>query len=754
MGQLATTPSRHACRAEAVRVHMQGSLVDSRIRLAARPSSRLAISGDAAGLAAVGAAALISFLVLVRDGMLISLDSSTQYIPWYAYLGESLRAGRVPGWNPANFGGTPFAADPLSGWTYLPAMLLFAALPLDLAWRAILVFHPLLAGVSAYALARTLGLVTPGAALAGVAYACSPFLQMHTSAAQPFAAVAAWLPLALVGIERAVRCQHSSLQRIGWWSVAGLAVSQTIAVWPGQGSAYAALAVAGYGLVAGVATAGCRSLASRLAWLGGHVTLPLLLGGLLAAAGLLPRLEFLALSNLASGYPPEARVVGGWRIDDWWRVMAPGYWGAGIITLVLAIAGLIRLPGRSVSTPAVRAGAYLIAVSLGALVLTSSVSTPLHTVLYALPGVERLHAHIPERILVVAYLGPALFAGLAFDALSMRIGAARAAGVGLAIFGALLLEVNASADRLVGATWDSLHRVSAPAAYYASPPAAAFLGERRRQEGPFRFVGFGPETHDGNRVPYTQRFAAERARSLLVNNRSVTLGLEDVQGYSAIHLARFDAFLLEVNGGRAQNYHDGYVLEPGLASPLLDLMGVRYLVAPHGVVELGPTVFVDGEVSVIRRDTALPRAWVVHEAEVAQPAEALQRLARREVDPRRVALIEQPLEHMLPGGPGSSAEVLSAESEMVRARVQLDRPGLAVFSEVYYPGWSAYVDGQRASLVAVDGLLRGVLVAAGDHIIELRFESATLALGVAISAIMAIVLGCVGGVGVWRGRLA
>jgi hypothetical protein len=157
---------------------------------------------------------------------------------------------------------------------------------------------------------------------------------------------------------------------------------------------------------------------------------------------------------------------------------------------------------------------------------------------------------------------------------------------------------------------------------------------------------------------------------------------------------------------------------------------------------------------VIRRDTALPRAWVVHEAEVAQPAEALQRLARREVDPRRVALIEQPLEHMLPGGPGSSAEVLSAESEMVRARVQLDRPGLAVFSEVYYPGWSAYVDGQRASLVAVDGLLRGVLVAAGDHIIELRFESATLALGVAISAIMAIVLGCVGGVGVWRGRLA
>jgi hypothetical protein len=38
-------------------------------------------------------------------------------------------------WNPHQFSGTPFAGDPESGWTYLPAMLWFTLLPLGAAAR-------------------------------------------------------------------------------------------------------------------------------------------------------------------------------------------------------------------------------------------------------------------------------------------------------------------------------------------------------------------------------------------------------------------------------------------------------------------------------------------------------------------------------------------------------------------------------------------------------------------------------------------
>src|ERR671937_1728142 len=130
---------------------------DGRRRLiAARESARP--SADVVALVALAALTVLAQPHLLTADTLISLDSASQYYPWYAFLGQSLRAGHIPGWNPATFSGTPFAANPLSGWTYLPAMVLFTLLPLALAAKAYLLFHPLLAAASAYALACALGL--------------------------------------------------------------------------------------------------------------------------------------------------------------------------------------------------------------------------------------------------------------------------------------------------------------------------------------------------------------------------------------------------------------------------------------------------------------------------------------------------------------------------------------------------------------------------------------------------------------------
>src|SRR5215212_3287541 len=46
-------------------------------------------------------------------------DAITFFYPWYSLLGESLGSGSIPGWNQYQFSGTPFAADPQSGWAYL-----------------------------------------------------------------------------------------------------------------------------------------------------------------------------------------------------------------------------------------------------------------------------------------------------------------------------------------------------------------------------------------------------------------------------------------------------------------------------------------------------------------------------------------------------------------------------------------------------------------------------------------------------------
>src|ERR671933_2563327 len=125
------------------------------------PSSFVIRHPDTATVFALFALTLIGQWDLLRGRTTLGMDAATQYYPWYYFLGESLWSGQTPAWNPYQFSGTPFAADPLSGWSYLPAMLLFTFLPLVAAVKGFMLLHLLLAGLCTYALARVLGIGTP-----------------------------------------------------------------------------------------------------------------------------------------------------------------------------------------------------------------------------------------------------------------------------------------------------------------------------------------------------------------------------------------------------------------------------------------------------------------------------------------------------------------------------------------------------------------------------------------------------------------
>ena len=54
------------------------------------------------------------------------------------------------------------------------------------------------------------------------------------------------------------------------------------------------------------------------------------------------------------------------------------------------------------------------------------------------------------------------------------------------------------------------------------------------------------------------------------------------------------------------------------------------------------------------------------------------------------------------------------------------RGGIIVFSENYYPGWTATIDGQPAELGRVNYILRALNIAAGKHKVELMFYPKSL----------------------------
>ncbi|MBA2278174.1 MAG: hypothetical protein H0W06_10470, partial [Chloroflexia bacterium] len=196
------------------------------------------IHPDVIGVCTLLVLTLVGTAYLWNGGIMVGVDSAGYFHPMYTFLGERLRAFDIPGWNPAQFSGAPFAADPESGWTYLPAMILFTLLPFALAAKVFTVLPFVLAGFTTYAFARVIGMTVSGALLAAIAYEFSGFSFAMSTCCPIFSQVAAWLPVTLLGVELAIRAQ-TWLIRVAWWGVASFALSQIFAAWLGQGTYYA-----------------------------------------------------------------------------------------------------------------------------------------------------------------------------------------------------------------------------------------------------------------------------------------------------------------------------------------------------------------------------------------------------------------------------------------------------------------------------------------------------------------------------------
>ena len=173
--------------------------------------------------------------------------------------------------------------------------------------------------------------------------------------------------------------------------------------------------------------------------------------------------------------------------------------------------------------------------------------------------------------------------------------------------------------------------------------------------------------------------------------------------------------------------------------PVLNMLNTRYFIFP---LEGGQTV-------PIQNPYAYGNAWFVDKLDYVNNANE-EMAAVGKIDLRHQAVADVKFKAQLGEAveqdTASVVTITSYEPNRLTYDVNSGKGGVLVFSEIYYPEWTATVDGQPVELGRVDYLLRAIQIQPGKHQVELSFfpKSVSTTETIAYVAIVLLILTLLG----------
>ncbi len=153
-------------------------------------------------LALLFSPALFLFDLFNGRYLLIDRDLAPYFIPSRFFWVESIKHGSFPLWNPYQFSGQPFFANPQHAMFY-PFNGLFFLLPFDVAFNGIIMLHLFLGGLFTYLLLRDLKANSTGSLISGLIFMLSGYLlSVHSLLTILLSSV--WIPLIMMLFRRAI----------------------------------------------------------------------------------------------------------------------------------------------------------------------------------------------------------------------------------------------------------------------------------------------------------------------------------------------------------------------------------------------------------------------------------------------------------------------------------------------------------------------------------------------------------------------
>ncbi len=712
-------------------------------------------------------------------------DFIFQNYPFRVFAATSLAQGELPLWNPYTFNGMPFLADIQTTVLYVPSLLLTLCVSngtLHYYWlELMIILHFVLAGVGMFYLAKSFQLRNEAALFAGAAYMLSGYMIVHAIHQQNVTLVA-WYPLVILFFRKTL-----SEQRWLYVFACALVLGHSILAGYPQLSLYLYGFLGVYFLFELLGSFRGTHLLTRPALvMTGKAAGVVVLSVALAAVQLLPTFELselsqraqmtfekasegsLAWSQLVMLFFPKMFGSAG---ATGYEYFGPGqyfyYWETCIYLGILPL----MLAWMAVSQRTNKYRTFFLAISVFSILFALGENFPLFRLFYEyVPGFSKFR--IPARMGILLTFSAALLSAFSLQHLVYETDDARrrsalrklvlvAAGVGVLLY--VLILSGSFSGSIRGTTFAQV----APLLSENTTPSLLLIlvsagvlygvagGKVSARVAPLMLLAlffvdmfvFGGTQNNGTTNPgeyFRQRrdlvefFRREGEKELFrVNTRNAhgllrgwdrNQGMMDriftMEGYTPLALQRAYAPL----ASNDQSF---------------DLLNVKY-----------KTVYDEstGQQTLVEHTTRLPRAFFVYNVHVADTeAKLLAYLKSPDFDHRTTAVIEkQPSFRLEPSGRPTawSARITGYRNNEIVVATEAGRDGFLVVSEIFYPGWKAYVDGAETEIYRTNYHLRGVFVPSGSHTVVFRFEPSTFRNGmwVSLAALLVCVVGIVGSV--------
>ena len=206
------------------------------------------------------------------------------------------------------------------------------------------------------------------------------------------------------------------------------------------------------------------------------------------------------------------------------------------------------------------------------------------------------------------------------------------------------------------------------------------------------------------------------------NENETSFYLKSIGGYHAAKLRRYQELVDAYIDGEIRGVYSAVANAAGDMTqvngdsiyPVLNMLNTKYFILP---LQGGQTV-------PLENPYTYGNAWFVDKVNYVDNANDELAMTGR-LPLRHEAVADKKFREQL--GDGIVQDTLSLvtikayEPNQLTYEVNSDKGGVVVFSEIYYPGWTATVDGEETELGRVDYVLRALKVKPGKHEVVLSF---------------------------------